>query len=63
MVSLKIAGVVFITAVYFVFPLDLIPDIFPLVGWLDDAFVIKWAYGTIKKLLAESQPPPAAELA
>ena len=35
---------------YVVFPLDIIPDFIPAVGWLDDVFVLAWV---MKKLSDE----------
>lgn len=34
---------------YVVSPLDIIPDVIPLVGWLDDAALLSWAYKNAKK--------------
>ena len=28
---------------YVVFPVDIIPDFIPYIGWLDDVFVLGWA--------------------
>ena len=33
---------------YFVFPFDAVPDVLPIVGWLDDAGVIMAALATIR---------------
>jgi len=32
---------------YFIWPIDLVPDIFPLLGWLDDATLLAWILGSI----------------
>lgn len=34
--------------IYIISPVDLIPDAIPVVGWLDDAYVLKLIYGTVK---------------
>lgn len=34
---------------YFVFPLDIFPDFIPLLGFLDDAAVLAYVVGTIRK--------------
>jgi uncharacterized membrane protein YkvA (DUF1232 family) len=48
--------------VYVVFPLDAIPDLTPIVGWLDDLGVgtaslvfLSWALGRREKQLAEAK--------
>jgi uncharacterized membrane protein YkvA (DUF1232 family) len=33
---------------YVVLPIDVIPDFIPVVGWLDDAFVLGLAMTTLK---------------
>lgn len=38
--------------IYVVWPFDLVPDIIPIVGWIDDGFVI---YFLLKRLLSELQ--------
>ena len=35
--------------VYFVFPLDLIPDFIPVAGFLDDAGVMFWVFNALRK--------------
>jgi uncharacterized membrane protein YkvA (DUF1232 family) len=35
--------------VYFVMPLDLIPDFLPVVGFLDDATIMIWIFGALRK--------------
>jgi uncharacterized membrane protein YkvA (DUF1232 family) len=37
-------GIIALLAIlYILSPLDLIPDIFPIIGWLDDLGVLAWA--------------------
>ncbi len=35
--------------VYFVMPLDLIPDFLPIVGFLDDATIMIWIFSALRK--------------
>ena len=42
--KLIIAG----TLAYMVLPIDVIPDFIPVVGWIDDAFVLGLAMTTLK---------------
>lgn len=41
------------TALYFVSPIDIIPDFFPLVGELDDAFLVTLLVSEVSQLLIE----------
>ncbi|MEZ5402686.1 MAG: DUF1232 domain-containing protein [Bryobacteraceae bacterium] len=49
------------TAAYAVSPIDLIPDVFFGIGWLDDLVVILVAYLYIRRMLQQdSSPKPVA---
>ena len=39
--------------IYFIMPLDLIPDFIPITGYIDDLTVLLWIYRTIKVELDE----------
>ena len=53
-VKLSKKFIVLIPVIYFISPVDLIPDyFFPLAGWLDDAAVIVVMVGVIKKMLTD----------
>ena len=41
------------TALYFVSPIDIIPDFFPIVGELDDAFLVTLLVSEVSQLLIE----------
>jgi uncharacterized membrane protein YkvA (DUF1232 family) len=56
---LKAMGVLFATFVYVVFPFDVIPDLIPILGQIDDLTVITWGCKAAYKLL-KSQDEPAA---
>ena len=36
---------IILAIIYVVFPIDLIPDVIPVIGWLDDLIVIGLALG------------------
>ena len=47
-VSLKTVVMVLAVIIYFVNPVDLIPDIMPLVGLTDDVAVLLWLYKSLE---------------
>jgi uncharacterized membrane protein YkvA (DUF1232 family) len=52
---------------YLAFPLDLIPDFIPVIGYLDDAVVLAWALRRIVRaagplVVREQWPGPARSL-
>lgn len=46
--KLTIAG----TLAYVILPIDVIPDFLPIVGWLDDAFVLGLTINSLKEEIA-----------
>lgn len=48
-VSVKLATV--LLAVYVISPVDLIPDILPIIGWIDDATLLGFAIPAILKMV------------
>jgi len=52
-VSMKTLGVIVAAVLYFISPLDLIPDFMPGVGYLDDAAVITWVLKSIAEDIDE----------
>lgn len=57
--NLKVVAIVVLAGVYVVSPLDIVPDILPILGWVDDAAVIAFARKKIIAVLSgPTQPPP-----
>jgi uncharacterized membrane protein YkvA (DUF1232 family) len=48
-VSLKTILLVVAAVLYFVNPLDLMPDVVPLTGFADDFAILLWVYGNIRQ--------------
>lgn len=46
--SAKLALIIAAGGLYVISPLDFVPDIFPIIGWLDDIGVITFVYKRIK---------------
>ena len=45
----KSMSLIIAAVIYFVSPIDAIPDFIPFVGYLDDAFVIAWVMRQVRK--------------
>ncbi|PKH24346.1 hypothetical protein CIG19_07880 [Enterobacterales bacterium CwR94] len=66
---LWIKGAMAAIALYVVSPVDIIPDVIPLVGWLDDALLVPLGIGFLLKfvpdevLLAANRPARTATAA
>ncbi len=54
MAMLKVLGIGALAFLYLASPIDIIPDIVPLVGWLDDVGVLGWAWTAIGAAMAET---------
>jgi uncharacterized membrane protein YkvA (DUF1232 family) len=57
---------------YCISPIDLIPDMIPVLGWLDDALVVSLTFCSLARVLwqqrrqarrEQQQPPPYAQQA
>lgn len=51
-------------AIYLISPVDLVPDVMPIIGWIDDAIVLlgtlQTLFGHAKRFLASRVPVPAS---
>ena len=45
--------VIFGTLLYLVSPLDISPDVFPVLGWIDDGLVVSLLVTEVSQLMAE----------
>lgn len=52
-VPVRTLGAVVFTLLYFINPLDLLPDFIPVVGYIDDAIILKICFDFIVKDLEE----------
>ncbi len=50
--SVLTIGATLLALAYVIFPFDIIPDFIPVVGWMDDGFVI---YLLLRRLVKETQ--------
>lgn len=50
---------VFLAVAYVVMPLDLIPDVAPVIGWLDDLGVVALAFGHLAKVASQYRALPS----
>jgi uncharacterized membrane protein YkvA (DUF1232 family) len=48
-----------LTLAYVVLPIDAIPDVIPVLGWLDDLGVVTFALGLVASRAARYVDPPA----
>ena len=48
--------------VYILMPVDAIPDIAPVVGWLDDIMFLIGALGMLFGAAPKPQPPPSGQI-
>lgn len=53
---LRLKALMLTVPLYLLSPLDLIPDVIPVLGWLDDAIVIPLLVGLIVRLLPQPAP-------
>ncbi len=53
----KVLGV--LAVVYAILPVDLVPDVVPVFGWLDDLGVLGLAFGLIARDMAKHARAPA----
>lgn len=55
MVGLKVCGIVMLAFLYLVSPIDIVPDVIPVLGWADDLAAVSLAWGKITELLSQSK--------
>ncbi len=57
---LHLKGLMLLVPLYLVSPIDLIPDVVPLVGWLDDAVIVpmlvSWIFGMLPRPASAYRP-------
>lgn len=39
-------------AIYFVSPVDVIPDVLPVIGWVDDGIILAWLWRALQEDLS-----------
>ena len=47
----KIAIILLAAIIYFVLPIDAIPDYIPVIGYLDDAYVLSETFGMFRQVI------------
>ncbi|WNN43029.1 YkvA family protein [Winslowiella toletana] len=57
---LYIKGLLGVVTLYLISPLDIIPDVIPVIGWLDDAIVVPLGISLLLKLLPDEVRADAA---
>lgn len=48
----------FLAIAYLIMPIDLVPDLMPLVGWLDDVGAVGLALGWLERTLRKAESLP-----